>query len=105
MGTPQEPAPQSPNILATPDALAGVFANWAQVSLSEHEFTVDFARMDPTAPPPGTGVLVSRIAMSSVLMRQLLNLLEAAWADYAEKVIGGEVENDGQDEPQGDPEG
>jgi hypothetical protein len=91
--------------MATPDAVAGVFANWAQVSWSEHEFTVDFARLDPTAPPPGRGVLVSRVAMSSMLMRQLMNTLEAVWGDYEKKVIQKEVEKDGGDGTEDHPHG
>jgi hypothetical protein len=100
-----EGAKQEPNIIASAETLAGVFSNWAQVSFTEHEFMLDFARMDPTAPPPGRGILVARIAMSSLMMRQLMNTMEGVWKGYAGKVIGGEVENDGRDEPESDTQG
>jgi Protein of unknown function (DUF3467) len=42
-----------PQIILQPEHMAGVWANWAQVSHSDHEFTLDFVRMDSTVPPPG----------------------------------------------------
>ena len=42
-----------PEIFMDPSQLAGVWANFAQVSHSEHEFTLDFVRIDYTAQPPG----------------------------------------------------
>ena len=35
------------------EQMAGVWANFAAVSHSEHEFTIDFVRMDGTAPAAG----------------------------------------------------
>ncbi len=44
---------EGPQIYMDPSQLAGVWANFAQVSHSEHEFTLDFVRLDASAPPPG----------------------------------------------------
>ncbi len=39
-------APPSTEIIIEPQQLAGVWANFARVTHSEHEFTLDFVRMD-----------------------------------------------------------
>jgi len=47
----QDAAPdETPEIFMDPSQLAGVWANWAQVSHSVHEFTLDFVRLDSTVP-------------------------------------------------------
>ena len=47
------PSQPKPEIMLQTEQMAGVWANFAAVSHSEHEFTIDFVRMDGTAPPPG----------------------------------------------------
>ena len=77
-----------PEILVPPDRMAGVWANWTDVRWSQHEFMLDFAQMDSTVPPsPGRGILVARVAASSGLVVQLMQILEQAWQSYAESAL------------------
>ncbi len=76
------------------DKLAGVWANWAQVSHSPHEFTLDFVRIDATAPPPGRGIVVARVAVSPLFVTQLIDALTDNWQKYAEKAMPKEYEKD-----------
>ena len=64
---------------------AGVWANWARISESDHEFTLDFARVDHSV-DPNVGVVVARIGISAKLLRQLLERLEEAWSSFAENL-------------------
>src|SRR5947209_4041305 len=43
---PDDPRERHFNIQTTPEAMAGVYANFANVSHSDYEFTVTFARVD-----------------------------------------------------------
>jgi Protein of unknown function (DUF3467) len=83
--------------------MAGVWANWAVVSHSEHEFTLDFVRMDGTAPPPGRGIVVARVAVSPLFVTQLIDALSRNWSVYAKKALPREVfEGDEPTEPSND---
>jgi hypothetical protein len=93
----QQPAPE---IYMDPSQLAGVWANWAQVSHSEHEFTLDFVRLDSAAPPPGRGIVVARVAVSPLFVTQLIDALTDNWEKYAEKAMPREMHQD--DEPSSD---
>lgn len=73
-------------ILMPPEQLAGVYANWAQVSHTEHEFTLDFVRVEYAANPP-RGVVVSRVSVSPLFVSQLISALEDNWSKYAEKAL------------------
>ena len=76
-------------LIIQPSELAGVWANWAQVSHSVHEFTLDFVRMDPIQ--PGRGIVVARVAVSPLLIDQLREALRINWEAYAEKALPKEV--------------
>lgn len=89
--------PEQGQIFLPEDKLAGVWANWAQVSHSPHEFTLDFVRMDATAPPPGRGIVVARVSVSPLFITQLIDALTDNWRAYAEKAMPREVEDDGED--------
>ena len=65
-----------PEIMLQTEQMAGVWANFAAVSHSEHEFTIDFVRMDGTAPPPGRGIVVARVSMSPLFVTQLIDALK-----------------------------
>ncbi len=59
-----EEAPQERhlNIHFTPEIMAGVYANFANVSHSEYEFTITFARVDHEVEDDEVpGVVVSRV--------------------------------------------
>lgn len=88
---------QEPQIFMDPSQMAGVWANWAQVSHSEHEFTLDFVRMDSSAGPPGRGVVVSRVAVSPLFVTQLIDALTDNWEKYAEKALPKEARDDPAD--------
>ena len=61
---------------------AGVWANDAVVQTSDHEVTVDLLRVDHSV-EPNIGTVVARVAMSPVLLRQLIDELTDAWDTYA----------------------
>jgi hypothetical protein len=97
-----EEAPETPEggvpaeILLPPEMLSGVWANWAQVSHSPHEFTLDFVRIDSTAPPPGRGIVVARVSVSPLFVTQLIDALTDNWRSYAEKAMPEEYRRNDQ---------
>ena len=76
-----------------PDQMAGVWANFAQVSHSEHEFTLDFVRIQYGSEPL-TGVVVSRISVSPLFVTQLIDALRDNWQKFADKAMPREVNRD-----------
>ncbi|GAC1438350.1 MAG: hypothetical protein NVSMB51_14090 [Solirubrobacteraceae bacterium] len=65
------------NIHLQPEMMGGVYANFANVSHSDYEFTVTFARVDhevETAEIPG--VVVTRVNLSPRFMRELIDAME-----------------------------
>jgi Protein of unknown function (DUF3467) len=97
----EPPEPQPAEIIIEPDQLRGVWANFAAVMHTPHEFTIDFIRSDPTVPPPGRGIVVARVSFSPMLAAQLLGALEENFSIYAEESIQQEVDTDGTDEANG----
>jgi uncharacterized protein DUF3467 len=96
---PAEPAgPAQPEIIIEPAQMAGVWANVASITQTVHEFTLDFVRMDGTAPPPGRGIVVARVAFSRLLAGQLAELLNEAWSRYAQIPDAPEEQEDGPEE-------
>jgi hypothetical protein len=96
------PSQSKPEIMLQTEQMAGVWANFAAESHSEHEFTIDFVRMDGTAPPPGRGIVVARVSMSPLFVTQLIDALKQNWSGYAQKALPKEVY--GGDEPAGSAE-
>jgi hypothetical protein len=99
-----DPRSAQPEIILRQEQIGGVWANFAQVSHSQHEFTIDFVRMDATAPPPGRGIVVARVSMSPLFVTQLIDALQKNWSGYAEKALprearGEAAEGGGADEP------
>jgi hypothetical protein len=78
----------------------GVWANFARVNHSEHEFTIDFVRVDFASAPAMTGIVVARVGVSPLFVRQLIQALEDNWAKYAKKAMPKEVYG-GDDEGEG----
>jgi hypothetical protein len=76
------------NIIIQPDQLAGVWANFAQVSHSEYEFTLDFVRLDFGR---NRGIVVARVSVSPLFVTQLIDALQGNWQKYAEKALPKEV--------------
>jgi hypothetical protein len=83
-------------LIIQPDQMAGVWANYARVSHTEHEFTLDFVRLDPTTE---SGIVVARVSVSPLFITQLIEALETNWTRYAEKAMPKEVHDGGEAEP------
>lgn len=73
------------NLHATPEMLAGVYANFANVSHSDYEFSVTFVRLDHESEEDDqvNGVVVSRVNMSPRFVRELLDALQDNYAKWA----------------------
>lgn len=88
-----------------PESLAGgAWSNFAQVSHSEHEFTIDFMRLDYSrisADGEMPGIVVARVGVSPLFVRQLITALEENWAKYAKKALPKEVYGDEPDNQDG----
>lgn len=63
------------NLHATPEMMAGVYANFANVSHSDYEFSITFVRLDHESEEPDelNGVVVSRVNLSPRFMKELLD--------------------------------
>ena len=66
--------------------MAGIYANFANVSHSEYEFTITFARVDHEVENEEVpGVVVSRISVSPKFMRELIDAMEDNWSKWQTK--------------------
>lgn len=65
----------------------GVWANFARISHSPYEFTVDFVRLDFTTANPIEGVLVQRVNMSPQFLEQLIGVLNDNLAQWTSVVV------------------
>ena len=65
------------NIHATPETMAGVYANFANVSHSDYEFSITFVRLDHESAESGEmeGVAVTRVNMSPKFMKELMDAM------------------------------
>ena len=72
--------------------MAGVYANFANVSHSDYEFTLTFARVDHEVEDEEVpGVVVSaRLAVSHSSMRELIDAMEDNWSKW--QTTGGHQE-------------
>ena len=74
------------NIHLDPENLAGVYANFANVSFSDYEFTLTFARIDHEVEEGDVpGVVVSRVNMSTRFMRELLDAMQDSWSKLSSR--------------------
>lgn len=92
-----EPVPQPRNIVVPPSQQGGVWSNFALVSHTEHEFTLDFVRWDSLGP---NGIVVARVAMSPLMVTQLQEALTENWNQFAAKAMPKEVFDNDQQEPE-----
>ncbi len=71
------------NIHFSPEMMGGVYANFANVSFSDYEFTITFARVDHEIDSEEIpGVVVSRVNLSPKFMRELADALEDSYSKY-----------------------
>jgi len=63
--------------------MAGVYANFANVSHSDYEFTLTFARVEHEVEEDEIpGVVVSSVNMSPRFTRELIAALQDAWSKW-----------------------
>jgi hypothetical protein len=86
-----EPEEREPHIRIDSAELRGVWANDVKVIRGEHEFTIDFVRLDHAQQPPEQGALVARVALSSGLLLRLLELLQSMWDDHTRRTLPPDV--------------
>jgi hypothetical protein len=74
------------NLHTSPEVMAGLYANFANVSHSEYEFTITFARVDHEVENEEVpGVVVSRISLSPKFMRELIDAMVDNWSKWETK--------------------
>ena len=72
------------NIHLDPENLAGVYANFANISFSDYEFTITFARIDHEVEEGDIpGVVVSRVNMSTRFMKELIDAMQDSWSKWS----------------------
>src|SRR5246127_5848711 len=95
------------NIHFSPDIMAGVYSNFANVSHSDYEFTITFARVDHEVEEEEIpGVVVSRINLSAKFMRELIDAMQDNYSKWQTRegiknlpeYGGGSQDVDGSDE-------
>ncbi len=80
--TPEQPE-RHINIHFAPEEMAGHYANFANVSHSDYEFTVTFARVDHEIEDEEVpGVVVSRINLSPKFMRELIEAMQDNYSKW-----------------------
>ena len=81
-----DPPERHINLHTSPEVMAGIYANFANVSHSEYEFTITFARVDHEVEAEEVpGVVVSRISVSPRFMRELIDAMEDNWSKWRTK--------------------
>ena len=71
------------NIHFSPDIMAGVYSNFANVSHSDYEFTITFARVDHEVEDDEVpGVVVSRVNVSPRFMGELIEAMQDNYAKW-----------------------
>ena len=71
------------NIHFSPEIMAGGYANFANVSHSDYEFTITFARVDHEVESEEVpGVVVSRVNLSPRFMRELIDAMEDNYSKW-----------------------
>jgi uncharacterized protein DUF3467 len=74
------------NIHVDPEHLAGVYTNFANISFSDYEFTITFARIDHEVEEGDVpGVVVSRVNMSTRFMQELLEAMNDSWSKWSSR--------------------
>jgi hypothetical protein len=74
------------NIHVEPEHLAGVYANFANVSFSNYEFTITFMRIEHEVEEGDVpGAVVARVNMSMPFMRELIDAMEDTWSKWSSR--------------------
>jgi hypothetical protein len=71
------------NIHLDQSLMAGVYSNFANVSFSEYEFTITFARIDHEVEDGDVpGVVVARVNCSMKFMKELMDAMQDAYSKW-----------------------
>jgi hypothetical protein len=72
------------NLHATPEMMAGVYANFANVSHSDYEFSITFVRLDHESGDEHevNGVVVSRVNLSPRFMKELIDAMQDNYSKW-----------------------
>jgi hypothetical protein len=74
------------NLHLEPQHLGGVYANFANVSFSDYEFTLTFARIDHEVEEGEIpGVVVARVNMTARFTKELLDAMQDAWGKWSQR--------------------
>ena len=72
------------NIHMDAEHLAGVYANFANITFSDYEFTITFARIDHEIEEGDVpGVVVSRVNMSQQFFQELLAAMQDSFSKWS----------------------
>jgi Protein of unknown function (DUF3467) len=72
------------NLQVDPAQMAGVYANFVNVSFSDYEFTLTFARVEHEVEEGDlNGIVVSRVNASPRLVQDLLDAVQEAWSRWS----------------------
>jgi hypothetical protein len=90
------------NIHFDPKQMAGHYANFANVSHSDYEFTVTFARVDHEVEDEEVpGVVVTRVNLAPKFMRELIEAMQDNYSKWETREgIKNLPEYDGLDDPE-----
>jgi Protein of unknown function (DUF3467) len=81
-----EGAERQLNIHLPPEHLAGVYANFANVSFSDYEFTITFARIEHEVDEGEIpGAVVARVNMSPRFVEELQAAIADAWSKWSSR--------------------
>ena len=81
----QEPGPgeRRLNIQLPPELIGGTYANFANITFSQYEFTITFARVEHEVEEGLVpGMVVSRINASPKFVEELISALQDSWSKY-----------------------
>ena len=71
------------NLHTSPEVMAGIYANFANVSHSDYEFTITLGRVDHEVEDPEIpGVAVARLNLSPPFMRELIEAMQDNFAKW-----------------------
>ena len=74
------------NIHLDPENMAGVYANFANISFSDYEFTLTFARIDHEVEEGDIpGVVVARVNVSARFLEELLEAMQDSWSKWSSR--------------------
>ena len=86
MSVDEESQERQLNIHVDPQHLGGVYSNFANISFSDYEFTLTFARIDHEVEEGDVpGVVVARVNMSTRFMHELLDAMNDAYSKWSSR--------------------